>query len=176
MRLPAAIFLAMLLVASPAHADPALDALTEVAKCADVTDAAERLKCYDRVAPLARDALAPAAKAATEKKSFFDWFGFSKPATPQTADEYGKPAPSPMPEEIKGITASVLEFARTPHGEALFILANGQVWKQLPGDTSIVRDPVPGAPMTVTIENGFLGSYNLTTDWQKGLVKVTRLK
>ncbi len=175
MRFPAAIFL-VLLFSVPANADPALDALTEVAKCADVTDGAERLKCYDRAAPLAKGAIAPASKAATEKKGFLDWFGFSKPATPQTADEYGKKAPPPTPEEIKGITASVIEFARTPHGEALFILANGQVWRQLTGDTSVVRDPAPGTPMTVTIENGFLGSYNLTTDWQKGLIKVTRLK
>ncbi|MEO8347059.1 MAG: hypothetical protein ABI607_15330 [Betaproteobacteria bacterium] len=177
MRYPAALFVASLLVAGPAHADPALDALTEVAKCADLADSAERLKCYDRIAPMAKSALVPAAKAATEKKGFMEWFGFAKPATqPQTVDEYGKPAPPPGPEEIKGITANVLQFARTPRGDAIFILENGQVWRQLAGDSTAVRDPDSGKPMKVTIENGFLGSYNLTMEWQKGLVKVNRLQ
>ncbi|HQR10547.1 MAG TPA: hypothetical protein PLW68_04390 [Casimicrobiaceae bacterium] len=175
MRFPALI-LAFLLFPALAHADPAVDALTEVAKCADVADPAERLKCFDRAAPLARSALAPATKAAAEKKGFLDWFGFSKPSAPQTVDQYGKPQPEPTPEEVKGITSGVLEFARTPRGEAIFILDNGQVWRQLTSDTSTVRDPPPGQPMKVTIENGFLGSYNLTVDWQKGLIKVTRLK
>jgi hypothetical protein len=30
--------------------------------------------------------------------------------------------------------------------------------------------------MKVTIENGFLGSYNLTIEGRHGLIKVTRLK
>ena len=177
MRIPATLFLTSLLFAGLAHADPALDALTEVAKCADVADSAERLKCYDRVAPMARTAIAPATKAATEKKSFLDWFGFNKPETPpQTVDQYGKPAQPPPPDEVKSITSKMLEFARTPRGEALFILENGQVWRQLASDSSVVRDPPPGAPMDITIENGFFGSYNLTMGWQKGLVKVNRLK
>ena len=70
----------------------------------------------------------------------------------------------------------MLEFARTPRGQALFVLANGQVWRQSEGDTSVVRDPPSGVPMKVTIENGFLGSYNLTIEGRNGLIKVTRLK
>ena len=176
MRLPAVIFTS-LFIAGLAHADPAQDALTEIAKCTEIGDATDRLKCFDRAAPLAKSALAPAPKATAEKKGFLEWFGFAKtPTPPQTADEYGKPAPPPTAEEIKGITANVLEFARTPRGLAVFILENGQIWRQLEGDTSVVRDPVPGAPMKVTIENGFLGSYNLTIEGRNGLIKVTRLK
>jgi hypothetical protein len=178
MRFPVPL-LAFLLFSSLAHADPAVDALTEMAKCADVADPVERLKCFDRAAPLAKSALAPATKAAAERKEkgFLDWFGFSKPPTPpKTAEEYGKPAPPPGPEEVKEITAGVLEFARTPRGEAIFILQNGQVWRQIAGDNTIVRDPSPGQPMKVTIENGFLGSYNLTIEGRPGLVKVTRIK
>jgi hypothetical protein len=175
MRFVTAIFVS-LFIANVAHADPARDALAEVAKCAEVADSADRLKCFDRAATLAKTALAPSSQPTGEKRSFLDWFGFSKPPTPpQTPEEYGKSAP-PNPEGITGITANVLEYARTPRGLSVFILDNGQIWRQLEGDTSVVRDPVPGAPMKVTIENGFLGSYNLTIDGRNGLIKVTRLK
>ncbi len=70
----------------------------------------------------------------------------------------------------------MLEFARTSRGLSVFILENGQIWRQSEGDTSVVRDPTPGTPMKVTIENGFLGSYNLTIEGRHGLIKVNRLK
>ena len=176
MRFPA-FMLMSLFAAGLAHADPAQDALAEVAKCADIADSGDRLKCFDRAAPLAKGALAAPSKATTENRSFLDWFGFSKPAAPpKTADEYGKPAPPAEPQEVTGITANVLEYARTPRGLSVFILENGQIWRQSEGDTTVVRDPAPGTPMKVTIENGFLGSYNLTIQGRNGLIKVTRLK
>jgi hypothetical protein len=171
---PALVF-ASLVSAGLAHADPATDALAEVAKCADIADSSERLKCFDKASPLVKNALVPAPKAA-EKRGILDWFGFSKPTPPQTAAEYGKPAPPPEAAEVTGITATVLEYARTPRGLSVFILENGQIWRQLEGDLSKVNDPAPGTPMKVTIENGFLGSYNLTIEGRNGLIKVTRLK
>ena len=175
MRFPALIVLSML-VAFPACADPGQDALLEVAKCVVVDDPGERLKCFDKAASLAKSALAATPKVA-DKKSWLDLFGFpTTQAPPKTTEEFGKVAPPPDSGEVKEVTANVLEFARTPRGPVVFILENGQVWRQLPGDTTVIRDPVPGAPMKVTIENGFLGSYNLSIEGRKGIIKVTRLK
>jgi hypothetical protein len=174
MRIPAVVCLS-LLVAGVAHADPVQDALGAVAKCTEIADAGDRLKCFDQAGTLAKSALAPPSKAEKEK-TFLEWFGFSKPPPPQTTESFGKPPPPPGPEEVTSITSNVLEFARTPRGQCIFILANGQVWRQSEGDTSVVRDPVPGTPMKVTVENGFLGSYNLTIEGRNGLIKVTRLK
>ena len=178
MRLPAVIFLS-LSVASMAHAQntqSAQDALVEVAKCVEVADAGDRLKCFDKAAALAKSALAATPKVA-ETKSWLDWFGFARPpAPPQTAEEFGKNAPPPGPQEVTQVTSNVLEFAKTARGSAVFILENGQVWRQLASDNTSVREPSPGTPMKVTIENGFLGSYNLTIEGRNGLVKVTRLK
>ena len=169
--------LVSLFMATLAHADPARDALAEVAKCADIADSTERLKCFDRAAALAKTALTPSPQPAAETRSFLDWFGFSKPPTPpKTPEEYGKPAPATDAEGLSSITSNVLEFARTSRGLSVFILENGQIWRQLEGDTSVVRDPPAGQPMKVTIENGFLGSYNLTIEGRHGLIKVTRLK
>jgi hypothetical protein len=176
MRLFAALLVSLSL-ATMAHADPARDALAEVAKCADVADSTDRLKCFDRAAALAKSALAPSSQPAAEKRSFLDWFGFSKPPSPpKTPEEYGKPAPAADADGISSISSNVLEYARTSRGLSVFILENGQIWRQLEGDTSVVRDPPPGQPMRVTIENGFLGSYNLTIEGRNGLIKVTRLK
>ena len=70
----------------------------------------------------------------------------------------------------------MLEFAKTARGKAIFILENGQVWRQIDGDSTVVWAPPPGTKMRVTIGIGALSSYNLTIDGRKDLIKVNRLK
>ena len=166
-----------LFVAGPAHADATRDALAEIAKCADIAEASERLKCFDAAVPGAKSALAAPAQKAPEK-SLLEWFGFARPPKPVTKpDDFGKPAPEPGPgEEITEINATVLEFAKNPRGKSVFILDNGQVWRQLDADGTEVRDPAPDTKMKVTIETGAVGSYNLTIEGRNGLIKVSRLK
>ena len=176
MRFLTAILISVF-VACAAHADPAQDALAEIAKCVDIADSSERLKCFDTAAALAKNALAAPAQRAEEKRGILEWFGFSRPQKPVLKPEdFGKPAPQPGPEEITEITGTVLEFAKTARGRAIFILDNGQVWRQLEGDLTNVRAPPPDTTMKVTIETGVLGSYNLTIDGRNGLIKVARLK
>jgi hypothetical protein len=180
MRIALAAFIA-LLIAGPARADEARDVLEAIAKCADIADSADRLKCYDAAAPRAKSALAtppqPAKEPAKEPKVTVETYGLPQAQRPvEKVEDFGKPAPPPQPDEIKEITSNVLEFAKTPRGRAIFILENGQVWRQLDSDTSEIRDPQPGKTMRVKIENGFLGSYNLTIEGRNGLIKVTRLK
>jgi len=178
MRTALVFLFCVLAVVSPARADVTRDVLTEIAKCADIIDAAERLKCFDAAVPRAKSALAAPAEEAPKKRSILDWFGFSRPQKSATKpDDFGKPAPSPAPEEgLTEITAAVIEFATTPRGKAIFILDNGQVWRQLDADSTVVLDPAPGATMKVTIERGALGSYNLTIEGRRSLIKVSRLK
>jgi hypothetical protein len=170
-RVVLAVFAAL-----PARADPARDALAEVARCADIADAADRLKCFDAAMARVKSALAsPAPEAPT--KSLLEWFGFSRSPTPVTKpQDFGKPPPEAAPEELNEIASPVLEFAKTARGKAVFILENGQVWRQLDSDTTAVLDPQRGTKMAVKIERGFLGSYNLTIDGRNILVKVSRLK
>ena len=161
----------------PAMADAARDALAEMAKCADVTDAAERLKCFDAAVPRAKNALAvPTPETAPTKSGFLEWFGFSRPQPVTKSEDFGKPPPESLPGEINEITDDVLEFAKTPRGKAVFILQNGQVWRQLDSDGTVVLDPAQGATMKVKVERGALGSYNLTIAGRNGLIKVVRLK
>ena len=159
------------------HADTTKETLSEIVRCSGIADSGERLKCFDAAASRAKGALAE--HEAKEKRGFLDWFGFSRPRKPVTTPEqFGKPQPPvPVPGgEINQITSTVIEFALTPRGKALFVLENGQVWRQLDADDTRVLEPDPGRPMKVTIEIGFLESYNLLIEGRRGLIKVRRLK
>ena len=80
--------------------------------------------------------------------------------------------------EITQITATVIELARTARGRSIFILDNGQVWRQIDGDDTNVQDPQPGKTMKVAIEMGvwLLGNYNLTIEGRNALIRVRRVK
>ena len=52
-------------------------------------------------------------------------------------EEFGKPPAEPA-GEINEISSPVLEFAKTARGKAVFILENGQVWRQLDSDGTVV--------------------------------------
>jgi hypothetical protein len=179
---------AAFIVAAPAAADPARDALSKIAKCADIAAAAERLQCYDTAAASAKTALSTPVQQPAEQQvavrteeedeggGILEWFGLSRPAT--KPEEFGKP-PAPVqegPKEISEISGSVLEFARNAYGRAIFILDNGQVWKQIDGDQHEVAAPKEGEPMKVTIEKAIMGSFSLSIDGRRGIVKVRRIK
>ena len=164
----------LMLLAGRAHADTTHDALSEITKCAEVADPAARLRCFDAAVPRVKGALAE--RQATEKRSFLDWFGFARPPKPVTKPEdFGKSAQS-GPEEITAITATVVEFAKTARGRAVFFLDNGQLWRQLDGDDTVVLEPPSGKTMKVTIATGMLGNYNLTVEGRNALVRVRRMK
>jgi hypothetical protein len=122
--------------------------LAQIERCRTVTDAAERLACFDRAAAAAPKALEP---------------------SPQ---DFGKPAPPPA--QVSKVSAGLREFARSARGGAVFVLDNGQTWGQIESDTSVVREPVPG--VQVTIERGIFDTYNLSLSGWNGMVKVRRLQ
>jgi len=163
-------------VTGAAHADSTGDASAEVARCAAIADSAARLKCFDAAGPRANGA--PAAQPAGEAPGR-DGFGFFPPRGATTVEDFGKPPPPP---EITQITATVLELSRTSRGRSIFVLDNGQVWRQLDGDDANVQEPQPGKTMKVAIEMNFVGSllggysYNLTIEGRNGLIRVRRVK
>lgn len=136
--------------ASAAYADSSSDTLREISRCSGIVDATERLHCYDVAAPRAKQAFVP---------------------SPQ---DFGRPAPQPA--EVARISAVVREFSKTARGRAVFVLDNGQTWRQLDGDDVRVMDPDPGGVLRVTIEHGALGSYNLVIEGRNGMIRVRRIE
>lgn len=132
-----------------AHADAARDVLDQISQCASIIDSAQRLQCFDRAAPGAKGALVPKAE------------DFGKPVAP--------------PPEVAQVVAVVTQLSRTARGRALFVLDNGQTWRQLDGDDAQVLEPPSGTALKVTIERGLFGSYRLMIEGRNGLVRVRRV-
>ncbi|MFN7572289.1 MAG: hypothetical protein ACK5TK_12680 [Betaproteobacteria bacterium] len=171
------LLIAAVVLCAPALAqtDPRRDVLEEIVRCADTLDVSARLSCFESAAERARSALSAAApNEAAPLPNLRDGFGLAQPAAPVTRPEqFGKP-PAPT-EQLRSISATVVEFARTPRGKALFILDNGQVWRQLDADSTDLYYP-PGRSLKATIERGALGSYNLSVEGRNASLKVIRLK
>src|SRR5437899_12265573 len=159
-------------VAVASHADPTAEASAEIAKCAGLAASAAGLKCFDAAVPRANGA--PAAQPATGAPDR-DGVGFSPLPAATRVEDFGKP---PVPPGITQITATVIELARTARGRSIFVLDNGQVWRQLDGDDADVQDPQPGKTMKVAIRMGLslLGNYNLTIEGRNVLIRVGRVK
>ena len=121
-----------------------------MARCSAISDSAERLRCFDRAAPRAKEALIP------------------------KAEDFGKPPP--RPPDVGQVNATVREFSKTARGRALFVLDNGQTWRQLEGDDAQVLEPPAGTTIKVTIARGAFGSYNLTIEGRNGLIRVRRIE
>ena len=181
--------------APPPDAVPPQDVLEAVGRCAAVADNQARLACYDALAPRVKDALAappsslPGNRTPTTEEQR-SWFGFdlgslfgASPAQQTTPQQFGSdrlPATHAQEETaaaaVDSISAGVSEVAYTPFGRFIVFLDNGQVWRQIEGDTDRAIFKKPAKDNKVTIGRGFIGSYNLTINDSAKLFKVTRVK
>jgi len=183
-----------LLVGLPfaARAETTAETLRALDQCAALADEHQRLGCFDQLGPQVKAALArmgtnPGPPTAQEQKN---WFGFdlgglfgSAPAQQTTPEKFGSealPAPPPVPgeapppEAIDHITAKVTDFSYTPFGKFIIFLDNGQVWRQVEGDSDKAEFERSGN--TVTIERAVLGSYSLMINSSSKTYKVKRVK
>ena len=169
---------AVLLVLSAAGVAAQDSLSTQVAACLPITGMLQRLACYDRVAhtlapaPVPRSAslprppasAAPAAMALAPPVAAAP-SGLGSERLPRTASL----APKRPQEMIFGV-ASVNRDAR---GRFTITLDNGQVWRQLEGDTA----ELTGSKVTmVRISRGALGSYDLNIVGRNATFRVTRLQ
>src|SRR5947209_8112849 len=138
--------------AQPPQALAPQDILEAVGRCAAIADKEARLACYDTLAPRVKDALAappPSLNRAPTAEEERSWFGFdlsslfgSSPSQQTTSQQFGSDR---LPEthakeeaaaaEVDSITAGVSEVALTPFGRFIVFLDNGQVWRQIEGDS-----------------------------------------
>lgn len=175
-----------------AHAEPGDALLRGLRNCTGLTDAAERLACYDRLAPQfqppAQTAAAPPPPPTKEEKE--SWFGLNNlfgggEEKPQTKPEqFGEERVEKTPEqveeakkdEIDSLTAKLSDYAINSFGKFIVFLDNGQVWTQLQADSGKAHFAKNPKDVTVTIERAFLGSYSMTISDNVKLFKVKRLK
>ena len=177
----------MMAATSTAQASSPREMLELLATCADLKNGAERLACYDKLAPQLHETVAavrkPAERTEEDKISIFGFdFGgvFGSREGPTSPEEFGKnQMPAPPPEEgqvLESISASVTDYAKTPFGKFIVVLDNGQVWRQLDSETGVAHFQKEAKDNKVLISRGILGSYNLKINDQNSTFKVKRLK
>lgn len=162
-------------------ADRTTDALLT---CANESDDAQRLRCFDAVvASMRKTPAAPAATAAA---------ALPAAAAPSPAAAAPSPAATPPPaassptaeqrfgargdispdrhEEIEALTGTVTELGTKPHGELILTLDNGQVWAEKASGSKVKLKTGD----TVKIERGAMGSYTLIANGRSS--KVSRIR
>jgi hypothetical protein len=108
----------------------------------------------------------------TPQKSSTNPSDFGAEALPQQRTASADPA---RPARLDELRANVTAVAFNPNGRFTVTLDNGQIWKQLDGDTGTARFKNKGSDV-VTISRGLLGSYNLVVEGRSALFKVKRVQ
>ena len=168
----------LLLATTPALAqNPA-----ELMACVRITGDAERLACYDRAmlsaSPEARAAsekraaegavvAAAAAKAKAEADAIAKREAFGAETVATRPNRFAT-----SPEDVQEIETGISEVLTNTSGLGVFLLENGQLWKQ--ADTS--RLPNVRAGDRVTLSRAGFGGYHLNFVKQKLWVLVKRMK
>jgi hypothetical protein len=136
--------------------------------CRALSDAAQRLACFDRETSALDQAMArkdlvviDRERATAAKRSLF---GFSVPSFGGLLGGDGK-------DDVKEIQSTITGIGRNPEGGWSIKLADGSTWTQT-DDTPIIMRPARG--QKVVVRRGVLGSFRLSVNGQPG-VKVKRI-
>jgi hypothetical protein len=190
-RIATVFGLLLALLGERASAGPRDNVLEALGRCAAIAENNARLACYDALAPRVKDALAtPPASLGHEptKAEQESWFGFNigslfggGSSEPTTPEQFGKERTVQAQaarerEEIDSISAGVTEVAFTPVGQFIVFLDNGQVWRQLQGESDRAHFRSNPKDNKVTVSRGAFGSYNLAINGSDRIFKVTRVK
>lgn len=147
--------------------------------CASTVDDAERLACYDaavkglgadaRAASEAREKEATAARAAAAAAASAAAARAAAEAEAARKDSFGKATAA---DAVSELTAGISEVLKDASGKAVFVLDNGQIWRQADGFT------LPNARVgtQVTVRRGALGSFRLAPANSNRSVQVIRMK
>ncbi len=159
----------LLLASAPVRAD---DLNAQLAHCMAMSGAVERLSCYDRVARQAVGA-APQAQASQAPQARAE-----PPADPSHSfgqEQLRKSPAAEQAEQAERLTAEITDFRKDQREHFTVVLQNGQVWRQMVGDTGVAQYRA-GRTHQVTISRGVLGSYDLRFNDRNLSFKVQRLR
>jgi len=154
----------------------------QLTACLQITGLLQRLACYDRVAhsvspaprgvPAQRPAppTAPAMASAAPPAIYAAPPIAAAPAVGLGSERLPRTASGKRAQELTAVVASVSYDAR---GRFTVTLDNGQVWRQLEGDTNMLQG---ARNSTVRISRGALGSYDLNIVGRNASYRVLRLQ
>lgn len=148
--------------------------------CASKVDDGERLACYDSVvkslnkeakaASEAREAEEKVAEAAAAAAAAAAATKAAADAEAARKDSFGKRgATSEAVSELRAVISEVLKDAGS---KPVFVLDNGQIWRQADGFTL----PNAKVGVSVTLKRGALGSFRLVPANSNRSVQVIRMR
>lgn len=161
-----ALFLASTTLASAQDMPEPGSPLGKLYECASITNSTARLSCFDtNVAVIqkkeeTKEIVTIDATAAKSIKR--EAFGFSLPSLPKL----GLPKLGGTDDGPDVLTFNV-KSVKKRGGNYVFIMENGQMWKQVSGRFNYV----PKGDLTATIKTGAIGSYRISVSNGKERVR-----
>jgi hypothetical protein len=160
------------------------DPLAPMRSCPAIADPLQRVACFDTGfkeadRKLGNDRVEKAKRTKEE-------FGLSGPQIDDRREaaqkapgpaapgvSAGAPAPAATQEEQDRLVAKLQEVLTDGTGHKVFLLDNGQLWREMPGSTyrGILR-----AGFDVEIKKSMLGGYRMSIDGRTGFYAVQRVR
>jgi len=141
--------------------------MSAAASCTNAGDDRQWLDCYYAAAQPMRATLHLSSAPQTKPV-------LQQPAGAQAASEFGKEVAAPD-ISANGIQSRMASYRFDALGVFTVTLENGQVWRQVAGDTDHAHWNKPASRYFVSIKPGFLKSYNFQVRGLPGLYKVLRI-
>jgi hypothetical protein len=162
-------------VGMDSEASQARDAvMIEAVRCTSLSDDRQWLDCYYAAAqPMrAKLGLPPAPQApASNAHSALDRHTVPEP---QRVDRSGRTAATDHGTS-QHIIAHITDYKFDARGILTVMLANGQTWRQVGGDTSLAKLKAHPGNYIATIKPGFFGSHDLTVKGVPGVFRVRKI-
>ena len=153
---------ALLLAAAPARAD-----IPELLACADKTDNAQRLACYDAAAAKLKKQMADAEKQSVTL------FGFKLPTFDGSDDSSQGETVKLAPKIVTQVDSTVKSTTRDLAGHRVVTLENGQSWRV--EDARPAKGiSTPGTP--IQIVRNLFGGFYMGVDGDNNELSVTRIR
>jgi hypothetical protein len=150
------------------------EAMVAAARCYDSPDDRQWLHCYYAAAQKFRALLGlnqtPAAQAG-QVDARSEAFAVRRSSTKEADD-----VSTWLVGSRQALTDTMVSYGFDRLRNFTVTLANGQVWRQVPGDIRVASWKKPARFYTVIISRGALGSTNLRIAGEPGMFKVDRIR
>lgn len=140
-------------------------AMGEAFRCNGAADERQWLSCYYGAAAGVRAKLGLASASPPSPKAIAPAPAFGMAPKPKIA----------IPDSADHVAAHMQSYSFDGDGMFTVTLDNGQVWRQITGDTDYAHWKKPAGIYQVRITHGALSSYNLQVRNSPGLFKVRRV-
>ncbi len=172
------IAIAAVALGAPALAqDESASPLTAVYACAELTDDAARLACYDAAVGNIRSREEAGEVAVVDREQVArtqrEAFGFRVPSLSSLIPNFSSGDEGGGDGDVDAIQAAVADYSYSGSGMLRVELANGQIWEQI--DPERVRIYGRG-PFEAEVRRASMGSYQLIIVGRTRAIRVRRVE